>query len=67
MASDQALEADDEAATVAVRKIPLLRVRAGPRDGPEWIARLKEEYAALISVRPARSCAARGCVCDRSS
>eukprot|EP00030_Apusomonadida_sp_AF-17_P000389 a174400_653.p1 GENE.a174400_653~~a174400_653.p1 ORF type:complete len:311 (-),score=114.03 a174400_653:35-946(-) len=40
---------DDEAATRAVKKIPLLRVRAGPRDGPEWVARLKEEYAALIA------------------
>mmetsp|Transcript_16647 Transcript_16647/g.28850 ORF Transcript_16647/g.28850 Transcript_16647/m.28850 type:complete len:172 (-) Transcript_16647:292-807(-) len=31
-----------------VQKIPLLTVRAGPRDGEAWINRLKEEYSALI-------------------
>ncbi|KAL6040505.1 Ubiquitin-fold modifier-conjugating enzyme 1 [Balamuthia mandrillaris] len=31
-----------------VKKIPLLTVKAGPRDGDEWIKRLKEEYTALI-------------------
>ena len=33
-----------------VQKIPLLKIRAGPRDGPKWIDRLKEEYQALITV-----------------
>lgn len=33
-----------------VQKIPLLTVRAGPRDGEKWIERLKEEYTALIKV-----------------
>ena len=32
----------------SVQKIPLLKTRAGPRDGAEWVKRLKEEYAALI-------------------
>jgi len=31
-----------------VQKIPLLTVRAGPRDGEKWVERLKEEYTALI-------------------
>ncbi|EQC31613.1 hypothetical protein, variant [Saprolegnia diclina VS20] len=31
-----------------VQKLPLLTTRAGPRDGDAWIARLKEEYTALI-------------------
>eukprot|EP01105_Mastigella_eilhardi_P009134 TRINITY_DN2172_c0_g1_i1.p2 TRINITY_DN2172_c0_g1~~TRINITY_DN2172_c0_g1_i1.p2 ORF type:complete len:164 (-),score=52.37 TRINITY_DN2172_c0_g1_i1:331-822(-) len=30
------------------QKIPLLTVRAGPRDGEKWVQRLKEEYTALI-------------------
>ena len=34
-----------------VQKIPLLTVRAGPRDGEKWIERLKEEYTALIKVK----------------
>ncbi|VDN11977.1 unnamed protein product [Dibothriocephalus latus] len=28
--------------------IPLLKTRAGPRDGEEWVERLKEEYTSLI-------------------
>jgi len=32
----------------AVGKIPLLRTRAGPRDGEAWTQRLKEEYVSLI-------------------
>ncbi|RQM16872.1 hypothetical protein B5M09_009898 [Aphanomyces astaci] len=32
------------------QRIPVLNVRAGPRDGGEWIKRLKEEYTALIHV-----------------
>jgi len=31
-----------------LQKIPLLTVKAGPRDGDEWMARLKEEYSRLI-------------------
>lgn len=31
-----------------VQKIPMLSVRAGPRDGAAWRERLKEEYKALI-------------------
>ncbi|TYZ56930.1 hypothetical protein PybrP1_001913, partial [[Pythium] brassicae (nom. inval.)] len=34
-----------------VQKIPLLATRAGPRDGADWTARLKEEYLALIQAR----------------
>ena len=30
------------------QKVPLLTVNAGPRDGAQWVARLKEEYTALI-------------------
>ena len=32
-----------------VKRIPLLTVKAGPRDGEEWARRLKEEYKALIA------------------
>ncbi|EGG17031.1 ubiquitin-like post-translational modifier [Cavenderia fasciculata] len=32
-----------------VAKIPLLSIKAGPRDGDKWIERLKEEYTALIT------------------
>ncbi|KAL5110929.1 Ubiquitin-fold modifier-conjugating enzyme 1 [Taenia crassiceps] len=28
--------------------IPLLKTRAGPRDGEDWVTRLKEEYTSLI-------------------
>eukprot|EP01027_Heterolobosea_sp_BB2_P014824 GEZU01021267.1.p1 GENE.GEZU01021267.1~~GEZU01021267.1.p1 ORF type:complete len:165 (+),score=40.22 GEZU01021267.1:23-517(+) len=31
-----------------LKKIPLLTVMAGPRDGENWVKRLKEEYATLI-------------------
>ena len=31
-----------------MQKIPLLTVKAGPRDGADWVERLKEELAALI-------------------
>ncbi|KAG8461809.1 hypothetical protein KFE25_001427 [Diacronema lutheri] len=34
-----------------VQKLPLLKVRAGPRDGDEWMNRLKEEYVALIAYQ----------------
>lgn len=32
-------------------KIPLLKTKAGPRDGELWVQRLKEEYQSLISVK----------------
>lgn len=32
-----------------VQRIPLLTTRAGPRDGPEWGKRLKEELQAMIA------------------
>merc|ERR1712048_1100762 len=38
----------DAATKSMVKKIPLLTVKAGPRDKEQWVARLKEEYAALI-------------------
>ena len=31
------------------KKIPLLKTKAGPRDGEAWTQRLKEEYASLIA------------------
>eukprot|EP01117_Protostelium_nocturnum_P006831 TRINITY_DN2451_c0_g5_i1.p1 TRINITY_DN2451_c0_g5~~TRINITY_DN2451_c0_g5_i1.p1 ORF type:complete len:154 (+),score=33.43 TRINITY_DN2451_c0_g5_i1:124-585(+) len=39
----------DDNTKATVQKIPLLTVNAGPRDGENWIKRLKEEYSALIS------------------
>lgn len=38
----------DEATKKTLAAIPLLKTRAGPRDGDLWIQRLKEEYLALI-------------------
>jgi ufm1-conjugating enzyme 1 len=38
----------DEGTKTTVSKIPLLTVRASPRDGDAWTARLKEELTALI-------------------
>ena len=35
-----------------VQKLPMLTIKAGPRDGDEWIKRVKEEYMALITVPP---------------
>eukprot|EP00038_Savillea_parva_P020350 m.31089 g.31089 ORF g.31089 m.31089 type:complete len:122 (-) comp4772_c0_seq1:434-799(-) len=31
-----------------LQEIPLHKTNAGPRDGDKWVARLKEEYHALI-------------------
>ena len=31
-------------------QIPLLKTKAGPRDGELWVQRLKEEYQTLIQV-----------------
>merc|ERR1712086_1109704 len=42
-------ETMDESTKQAVQKIPLLKVKAGPKDGVDgWKARLREEYAAII-------------------
>jgi hypothetical protein len=40
----------DDSTKATVQKIPLLTTNAGPRDGEQWVKRLKEEYAALIKV-----------------
>ena len=42
----------DEATKKTLASIPLLRTHAGPRDGDQWAARLKEEYISLIKVTP---------------
>ncbi|KAK7499806.1 hypothetical protein BaRGS_00008897 [Batillaria attramentaria] len=38
----------DEATKKTLAQIPLLKTKAGPRDGEQWIQRLKEEYQSLI-------------------
>lgn len=38
----------DEATKKTLAAIPLLKTRAGPRDGDMWMQRLKEEYLSLI-------------------
>ena len=38
----------DNATKSTVQSIPLLSVRAGPRVGDQWIARLKQELTSLI-------------------
>lgn len=38
----------DEATKQTVQRIPLCATKAGPRDGAQWIQRLKEEFSALI-------------------
>jgi len=40
----------DEATRKQLASIPLLKTKAGPRDGELWVQRLKEEYQALIKV-----------------
>ena len=40
----------DEATKKTLAAIPLLSIRAGPRDGDKWVERLKEEYVSLIKV-----------------
>ena len=39
----------DAATRKAVSNIPQLKTKAGPRDQDEWVTRLKEEYASLIT------------------
>ncbi|XP_045103411.1 ubiquitin-fold modifier-conjugating enzyme 1 isoform X1 [Portunus trituberculatus] len=38
----------DEATRKTLSSIPLMRVKAGPRDKEAWVTRLKEEYQGLI-------------------
>merc|ERR1711973_325537 len=38
----------DNATKKTLAAIPLLKAKAGPRDGDAWVQRLKEEYMALI-------------------
>ncbi|WAR05069.1 UFC1-like protein [Mya arenaria] len=38
----------DEATKKSLAQIPLLKTKAGPRDGELWVGRLKEEYQSLI-------------------
>ena len=40
----------DEVTKKTLSQIPLLKTRAGPRDGENWHQRLKEEYVSLIQV-----------------
>ena len=39
----------DPAVRESVKRIPLCKTKAGPRDGALWIQRMKEEYASLIA------------------
>ncbi|KAJ9469707.1 Ubiquitin-fold modifier-conjugating enzyme 1 [Diplonema papillatum] len=39
----------DSATKESLKRIPLLKTKAGPRDGELWTQRLKEEYASLIA------------------
>ena len=56
----------DDATKATVQKLPMLTIKAGPRDGDDWIKRMKEEYTALIQVvgapplQPPRKMAAIG-------
>ncbi len=46
---EDADSAYDPSTRKAIQKIPMLTVRAGPRDGAAWVERLREEYGALIA------------------
>jgi ufm1-conjugating enzyme 1 len=39
-----------------LQQLPLLTVKAGPRDGDLWVQRLKQEYKALIEVGDFNQC-----------
>uniref|UniRef100_A0A9J2PUZ1 Ubiquitin-fold modifier-conjugating enzyme 1 n=1 Tax=Ascaris lumbricoides TaxID=6252 RepID=A0A9J2PUZ1_ASCLU len=39
----------DESVKQSLKAIPLMKTKAGPRDGDLWIQRLKEEFEALIT------------------
>ena len=47
----QRLKMVDASTKKTLATIPLLKTRAGPRDGDVWVDRLKEEYLSLIQVR----------------
>lgn len=32
-------------------QLPIMKIKAGPRDGDLWLQRLEEEYKCLIMVR----------------
>ena len=38
----------DAATKADVAKIGVMKTKAGPRDGSDWVARLKEEYTSII-------------------
>ena len=40
----------DAATKKTVAAIPQNKTKAGPRDGDQWVIRLKEEYQSLIKV-----------------
>lgn len=44
-----AMEGWDPNTKSSLTQIPLLSIKAGPRDGAAWTQRLKEEYKALIA------------------
>lgn len=46
----------DKSTISTVQQIPLLSIKAGPRDGDQWIARLKQELNALIKVNSNTIC-----------
>ena len=50
-AATPASSGPDEATKTTVQKLPLLSVKAGPRDGEDWVKRMKEEYMALIAYQ----------------
>ena len=41
----------DDATKATMSKLPLCTIKAGPRDGEDWIKRVKEEYKALIQYQ----------------
>ena len=49
----------DEATKRNLAQIPLLKTKAGPRDGEIWVNRLKEEYQSLIQVKRYFPCFSR--------
>ena len=59
----------DNSTKQIVEKIPGLSLKAGPRDGDQWIARLKQELNALITVRISSVPigAWRSCICHFNS
>ena len=40
----------DAATKAEVAKIGVLKTKAGPRDGTDWVARLKEEYTRCVII-----------------